>query len=151
MAALTQQNPYQCDQCGTSNIVAVPLLYQQGTRTYSGPLHHGSSQSYSAHVAAPPQPRRYIRPLLLWGIPVFLLFFHSSMGISAILEHPRIVVNAAPVVTLCLVLGLACLGGLVANLKRISRYNREVYSQLHWDWEHTYQCRRCGRFLLIPS
>jgi len=37
------------------------------------------------------------------------------------------------------------------NLRRISRYNREVYSRLLWDWQHTYMCRRCGTFSLIAS
>jgi hypothetical protein len=38
MASISQLNPYHCDQCGTANIVAAPVLYQQGTRTYSSTL-----------------------------------------------------------------------------------------------------------------
>jgi hypothetical protein len=151
MAALAQRNPYQCDQCGTSNIVAVPLLYQQETRTYSNTFGWGSSQSASAQAAAPPRPRGRIWPFVLWGFPILLFFLHSLIGISAILDHPKIVMNAAPVVAACLFLGLVCLGGLLANLRRISRYNREVYSRLLWDWQHTYMCRRCGNFCLIAS
>ena len=45
----------------------------------------------------------------------------------------------------------ASLGGMVFSLRRIARYNREVYPRLHWNWEHTYICRRCGRSRLIPS
>ncbi len=33
MATLPQSNPYRCDQCGAGEIVAVPFLYQHGTRT----------------------------------------------------------------------------------------------------------------------
>jgi hypothetical protein len=40
---------------------------------------------------------------------------------------------------------------LVFNLWSVSRYNREVYPRLRWNWEHTYICRRCGRSRLIPS
>ena len=75
MASTSRLNPYQCDQCGTTNIVAAPLLYEQGTRSYSGPFHSGTSQSYSAQAAAPPDPRGYGRPLLLWGIPICFTFF----------------------------------------------------------------------------
>jgi hypothetical protein len=150
MAALAQQNLYQCDQCGTSNIVAVPLLYQQGTRTYSGPLHQGNSQSYASQVAAPPRPKSYARPLFLWGFAIYFFGFWTYAGFSAHFKYPNDSGLTYPIVSL-LLLGLACLGGLGLNLRRVSRYNREVYSQLHWDWEHTYQCRRCGRFLVIPS
>lgn len=150
MAALPQQNPYQCDQCGTANIVAVPLLYQQGTRTYSGTFHQGSSQSYSAQAAAPPRPRGYARPLLLWGFAIYFAGFWAYAGFSAYFKYPNDSGLAYPIAFL-LLLGLACLGGLVLNLRRISRYNREVYSRLYWDWEHTYMCRRCGKFILIPS
>ena len=47
MASVSQLNLYQCDQCGTTNIVAAPVLYQQGTRAYSGTFSSGTSQSYS--------------------------------------------------------------------------------------------------------
>jgi len=149
MAALVQQNPYQCDQCGTSNIVAVPLLYEQGTRTYSGPFHQGSSQSYSAQAAAPPKPRSYARPLFLWGFAIFFFGFWACAGFSAHFKYPNDS-SMAHTIAFLLILGLACAGGLVLNLRRVSRYNREVYSRLYWDWEHTYQCRRCGKVLVIP-
>jgi len=151
MAALAQQNPYRCDQCGNPNIVAVPLLYQQETRTYSNIFAWGSSQSATAQAAAPPRPRGRILPFVLWGFPVLLFFLHSFIGISAILDHPKILMDAGPVVAVCLILGLACLGGLLANLRRVARYNREVYSRLLCDWRHTYMCRRCGNFSLIAS
>ncbi len=67
MASVSQLNPYQCDQCGTANIVAAPVLYQQGTHTYSTRFHSGTTQSFSAQAAAPPDPRGYVRPLLFLG------------------------------------------------------------------------------------
>ena len=75
MASVAQLNSYQCDQCGSTNIVAAPVLYQQGTRAYSGTFNSGTSQSYSAQAAAPPSPRGYGRPLLLWGVPICFTFF----------------------------------------------------------------------------
>jgi hypothetical protein len=50
-----------------------------------------------------------------------------------------------------LLLGVACAGGMLLSFRRIARYNREVYPRLHWNWEHTYFCRRCGKLRLIPS
>ena len=49
MASVSQLNPYHCDQCGTANIVAAPVLYQQGTHThtYSTKFDSGTTQSFS--------------------------------------------------------------------------------------------------------
>jgi hypothetical protein len=46
-------------QCGSPNIVALPVPYEQGTRTYSSPNYWGSSQSHSAQGAAPPRRKGY--------------------------------------------------------------------------------------------
>ncbi len=73
MASVSQFNPYHCDQCGTANIVAAPVLFEQGTRTYSGTFYSGKSQSFSAQSVAPPCTRGYIRPFLLWG-PLIIIF-----------------------------------------------------------------------------
>ncbi len=151
MATLPHQNSYRCDQCGTGEIVAVPLLYQQGTRTFSSTFSHGSSQSYSAQIAAPPNPRGYIRPFVLWGFAIFFFVFWGGAGFSKIVEEPSTRSNLGHAVGLFLVLGLICLAGLIFNLLRTARYNREVYPRLRWDWSHTYMCRRCGKFRLIPS
>lgn len=151
MASVSQQTPYQCDQCGTANIVAAPLLYEQGTRTYSGPFHSGTSQSFSAQSAAPPAPRGYGRPLLLWGIPICFTFFWGSVGIMSIFKHPSSIATSGKIVGVLLFLGVACVGGMLLSFRRIARYNREVYSRLYWNWEHTYVCRRCGKSRLIPS
>jgi hypothetical protein len=55
------------------------------------------------------------------------------------------------VTAIFLFLWLASLAGMVRSLRKISRYNREVYPRLHEDWTHTYMCRRCGSYRLIPS
>ena len=151
MASTSRLNPYQCDQCGTTNIVAAPLLYEQGTRSYSGPFHSGTSQSYSAQAAAPPDPRGYGRPLLLWGIPTCFTFFWGFAGLGRILDHPTSRASLENAVAVLLLLGVACLGGLLLRFRSIARYHREVYPSLDWNWEHTYICRRCGRSLIIPS
>ena len=89
MASVSQLNPYQCDQCGTANIVAAPVLYQQGTRTYSGTFHSGTSQSYSAQVSRAACTRGYIRPLLLWGPMIFIFLVWTVLGAGSILDHPE--------------------------------------------------------------
>jgi len=151
MATLSQPNPYRCDQCGTGEIVAVPLLYQQGTRTFSSTFHHGTSQSYSAQIAAPPHPRGYIRPFVLWGFAIFFFVFWGGAGLNKILAEPSSKENLVNAVGLFLVLGFVCLAGLILNLRRTARYNREIYPHLHSNWAHTYMCRRCGKIRLIPS
>ncbi len=151
MATPLQQNPYRCDQCGTGEIVAVPLLYQQGTRSYSGTFSRGTSQSYSAQVAAPPRPRSYLRSFLPWGFAIFFCVFWGGAGFSKIAEQPARHTSLGPAVGFLLFVGLGCLAGLALSLRRISRYNKEIYLRLHWDWTHTYMCRRCGKSRLIPS
>jgi len=151
MASVSQQNPYQCEQCGTANIVAAPVLYQQGTRAYSGTFSSGTSQSFSAQAAAPPDPRGYGRPLLLWGIPICFTFFWGFVGLVGILNRSKSALALGNTVTILLLLGVACVGGMLLSFRRIARYNREVYPRLQWNWEHTYFCRRCGKLRLIPS
>jgi hypothetical protein len=151
MAALLQHDLYRCDHCGNANIVAIPVVHQQETHTYSNVFGSRSSQSAAGRATAPPLPRGRGWPSVLWGFPILLFFLLSLTGISAMVDHPKTVTNAAPMVVFCLLLDLASLGGLLANLRRISRYNREVYSRRLWDWQHTYMCRRCGTFSLIRS
>ena len=151
MATLPLQNSYRCDQCGTPEIVAVPVLYQQGTRSFSGLFNHGTSQSYSAQAAAPPRARGYVRPFLLWGFFVVLFSISSFFDLSALLARPTIPTTEIEIAGIFLSLWLASVGGLAWSLRRIYRYNHDIYPQLHWNWTHTYMCRRCGRFNLIPS
>ena len=151
MASVAQLNSYQCDQSGTTNIVAAPVLYQQGTRAYSGLFNSGTSQSYSAQAASPPSPRGYGRPLALWGVPICFTFFWGFAGLGRILGHPKSAATLTDAVVILLFLGVVCLGGMLLSFRRIARYNREVYTRLYWNWEHTYICRRCGKFRVIPS
>lgn len=131
MASVPQQNPYQCDPCGTPNIVAVPLLYQQGSRNYSTAIGWGSSQTYSAQAAAPPCPRGYTRPFLFWGIPTFLFFLWSYAGFSAILERLKVRGTTAEEAAVFLLLGLTCLGGLISKLSRIfATIARSIHSPI---------------------
>ena len=95
MATVSQLNPYQCDHCGTANIVAAPVLYQQGTRAYSGTFSSGTSQSYSAQAAAPPSPRGYVRPLLLWGPVISFCLCGRIAGFRSILELSNVTMHSA--------------------------------------------------------
>jgi hypothetical protein len=151
MATLLQQSPYRCDQCGTTDVVAASLVYQQGTRMHLGMFNSGSSQSHSAQIASPPQPRGYARPLFLWGFAIYFACFWAYAGLSALHKHPNNSASFEYPIALLLFLGLVCLGVLIIKLRRISHYNREVYPKQRWDWEHTYMCRRCGSRLLISS
>jgi hypothetical protein len=151
MASVSQFTPYHCDQCGATNVVAAPVVYQEGTRTYSGTFYSGTTQSYSAQAVAPPKARGYMRPFLLWGPPIVILSVWTVLGASSILEHPTTSALHPMSVAVFLILGLASGLGLYFSLRRISTYNREVFPRLRWDWEHTYVCRRCGKLRLIPS
>ena len=151
MASVSQLNPYQCDQCGTTNIVAAPVLYQQGTHAYSTRFSSGTSQTFSAQAVAPPNPRRYTRPFFLWGFGIFFAIFWGSAALRAVARNPnsRGAVEGPTAFLICL--GLICILGMILSFRKIARYNREVYPQLRWNWEHTYICRRCGKFHMIPS
>ena len=151
MASVSQRNSYQCDQCGTTNIVAAPVLYEQGMRTYSGTFHSGASQSYSAQAVAPPNPRGYGRALLLWGFGIFFACFWGVAGLRAVVRHPNSTGTMERPIAFLVILASLCFMGMVSNFRRIARYNREVYPRLRWNWEHTYICRRCGKPRLIPS
>ena len=146
-----QQTPYQCDRCGATNVVASPLVYQQGTHTHSNRFGSRTTQSFSAKVAAPPSPRRYARPLFLWGFGILFSMFWGSAGIRAIARDSHSAMNVEGPMLLIVCLGLTCFLGLLFSIRRIARYNREVYPHLHWNWEHTYICRRCGNAQLILS
>jgi hypothetical protein len=149
MASIARLNPYRCDQCGTPDIVAAPILYQQGTRTYSSMFSTGTSQSHFAQTVSPPNPRGYGRPFLLWGIPICFTFFWGVVGLDRILGHPSSMRTLGNPVAILLLLGIACVGGMFLNFRRINLYNREIYPGLLWIWEHTYVCRRCGKVLFV--
>ena len=149
MASVSQLNPYHCDQCGAANVVAAPVLYQHGTHSYSTRFSSGTTQSFSAKAAAPPDSRGYGRPLLLWGIPICFTFFWGFAGLGRILAHPTSLATLSETVAIFLILGFIFLGGMLLNFRRIARYNRETYPHIHRTCEHTYVCRRCGRFRLI--
>jgi hypothetical protein len=85
------------------------------------------------------------------GPAIIIFFVWTVAGVSSIYEHPMTSALRPSTVTVFLFLGAASLVGMAFSLRSITRYNREVYPRLHWNWEHTYICRRCGRFRLIPS
>ena len=118
MASVSQLNPYQCDQCGTANIVAAPVLYQQGTHTYSTRFHSGTTQSFSARAVAPPRPRGYLRPFLLWGPAIVIFFVWTVVGVSSIDQHPMTSALRPSAVTVFLFLGVASLAGMVFSLRK---------------------------------
>jgi len=149
MVTAGQQTAYRCEQCGSPEIVALSLLHEQGTRSFSGRFTSGVSQSYSARAAAPPKPKRYFRPIILWG-PVAVFFgMWTYLGFSALFMHPKALALKELLAVVFFLLFRAALAKLLVNLRRVARYNREVYPHLHSDWAHTFMCRRCGKYSLI--
>jgi hypothetical protein len=144
-----QQTPYQCDRCGAMNVVAAPLVYQQGNLTYSNRFRRTTSQSASAQAAAPPRPRTYLRPVIVWGPIVMFLGLWTFIGLGAAFQVHGISLYKVNLAIVIAFLCIASLAGLVKSIRRVSRYNREVFPRLQWNWEHTYVCRRCGNSQLI--
>jgi hypothetical protein len=148
---LEQQTPYQCDRCGATNVVAAPLVHQQGTHTYSNHFSRTTSQSASAQAAAPPRPRGYLRSVFVWGPIVLFLALWTFIGLGAVFQVHGISAYKVNLALIILFLFIASLAGLVNSVRRVNRYNREVFPRLQWNWEHTYICRRCGNSQLILS
>ncbi len=150
MATSVQQHLYQCDQCGAPEIVAAPILYQQGTRTFSGIFNHGISQSVSAQALAPPRPRGYARKLLPFALMVTLFAIGACFDLDAFVQRATLSVTEIEVAMIFLSLLGASIWLAVHSFRKISRYNREVYPKLQSEWTHTYMCQRCGKLSLIP-
>jgi hypothetical protein len=151
MATVSQLNPYRCDQCGTANIVAAPVLYQQGTSAYYGTFSSGMSQSYAARTAAPPRPRGYVQAVLRWGPLILFLSGWTIVSFRSVLELPRPTMYRVDLAAALLLLEVVSFVGLAFSFRKIAQYNREVYPRLLRNWEHTYICKRCGKLRLIPS
>jgi hypothetical protein len=151
MASVSQLNLYQCDQCGTANIVAAPVLYQQETHTYSTRFYSGTTQSFSAQAARPPRPKGYLRPFLIWGPAIAFFTLWTFIGFDSILELHTLSEFKAAIAFVFLALCVVSLAGMVFSLRKVTRYNRDIYPRLQWNWEHTYICNRCGHPRLIPS
>lgn len=149
MATLAAQQAYQCAECGNPEILAVPLIYEQGSRTFSGIFNRGVSQSIAAQQMAPPTRRRYFRPTLLWGFAIYFFLFWGGAGLSSLTRPVEDVTSSRIAVGILMFLALLCLIGLVLHLRRIAAYNRNVLPDLRWRWEHSFLCRRCGKLSLI--
>lgn len=146
---VAQQTPYQCDRCGATNVVAAPLVYQQGTHTYYNRFSRTTSQSASAQAVAPPRPRGYLRSVIVWGPIVSFLALWTFIGLGAAFQVQGISAYKVNLAFMILFLCIGSLAGLINSLRRVSRYNREVLPRLQENWEHTYICRRCGNSQLI--
>ena len=117
---------YRCEQCGSPEIAALSQLYEQGTRSFSGRFTSGVSQSYSARAAAPPKPKRYFRPIILWGPVVVFFGMWTYVGFNTLFMHPKAFVLKEFLAVVFFLLFIAALARLLVNLGRVTRYNREV-------------------------
>jgi hypothetical protein len=151
MVTAEQQTTYRCAQCGSPEIVALSQLYEQGTRSFSGRFTSGVSQSIAAKAAAPPAPKHYFRPFILWGPVVAFFAMWTYVGFSALFMHPKALALKEYLAVAFLILFMTSLAKLLLNLGRVARYNREVYPRLYSDWAHTFMCRRCGKYSFIRS
>jgi hypothetical protein len=73
----------------------------------------------------------------------------TYLGFSALFMHPKALALKELLAVVFFLLFRAALAKLLVNLRRVARYNREVYPHLHSDWAHTFMCRRCGKYSLI--
>ena len=122
---------------------------------------HAPFPAYSIRGQANPIQHKPLRRLILADIydPCcyggFQYVLLSSVGLRRSLWHSQSSLNLRyhweTRSLFLLLLGVAFFGGMLLSFRRIAHYNREVYPRLHWNWEHTYICRRCGKFRLIPS
>jgi hypothetical protein len=109
----------------------------------------GNQAVDSAQAAAPPKPKRYFRPIILWGPVVVFFGMWTYVGFNTLFMHPKAFVLKEFLAVVFFLLFIAALARLLVNLGRVTRYNREVYDQLFSDWAHTFMCRRCGKYSLI--
>jgi hypothetical protein len=152
MSVAKQQHSYQCDQCGSPNIVALSVLYEQGTRTYSSPGFWGSSRSYAAQGAAPPRRKGYGGPFLVWSFGAYFFFFWGGMLLRGVLARPNDFGPISEGVAILLIsIGLGLIAGMLLKFHRVSRYNEKIFPELYRNWVQTYMCRRCGKLLRVPS
>lgn len=140
---------HRCGQCGSTDLIALPMVYEQGTRSFSGRFTSGISQSMSARAAAPPRAKRYLGPLIVWGLVSLFFAMWTYIGFSVLPLHPKDLVPKAFLAVAFAALTLAAFARLIWAFRRAARYNHETYPQLYADWESTFQCRRCGHRSLI--
>ena len=149
MATSLTQQVYQCDQCGNADIVAVPLLYQQGTRTFSGIFSRGVSQSVAAQTFSPPRPRSYSLRALVWGFSTAVCLLWGSTALRALLRDGARSTALLGVTTIFLIFCVGTLVGMFRSMSKIYRYNHEVFPKLESEWSQSFVCRRCGKLQRI--
>ena len=149
MATLAAQQAYQCAECGNPDIVAVPMIYQQGTRTFSGIFNRGVSQSVAAQQMAPPRPRTYFRVVAVWGALVLLSLLWTVTSVAALTRPQKTSMALFEVTILSSALLLVTAVGLFRSAYAVYRYNRETYRRLLAGWSHSFMCKRCGKLSLV--
>lgn len=149
MATSFAQQAYQCDQCGNPDIVAVPILYKQGTRTFSGVFNRGVSQSVAAQTLAPPRPRRYAIRAFAWGMVVAVCLLWGITALRALLldrTHPA---SLSSITVVVLFLCAGAVVGMFRSMRKIYHYNHVIHPKLEATWANSFMCRRCGKLQSI--
>jgi predicted RNA-binding Zn-ribbon protein involved in translation (DUF1610 family) len=142
-----------CANCGSSDFVRLALLQQRGTtHTYSSGFVVGTvgeayvhasstSQTASALMAAPPEEKSN----WIWmGIWLFYVPMCAIAGIGGIIATPWVGPESLFFATSALIVVGLVHFWVRQNLRRIGRYNAEVFQPLLQEWRNSYQCQRCG-------
>jgi hypothetical protein len=75
-------------------------------------------------------------------------FLSGYCGFERSSSTPKTAETIENAVATFLVMGFACLVGMILNIRRISRYNRDIYPRLHWDWSTLISAGVVGVFAL---
>jgi hypothetical protein len=140
----------QCTNCGSPDLVRLALLWERGTvvssgSTYIGGLATGGvggayattqsvSRTASANRAAPPTKRSSTG----WSIVVAIVALPLLLQLSSAMRHG--IFNVLPIV-----LAFGIVAGLpIWRIRKVAKYNSQVWPRLMLNWGQRYQCNRCG-------
>jgi DNA-directed RNA polymerase subunit RPC12/RpoP len=145
IAATRQSTPYCCAQCGSDNLEALSLIYQNGVSHFR--LYYygsGERRSIAAQQAAPPSRKSLFEPCVFYGFGMVLGYVLQEMDPLRGQVHT---VDFILPVALALRVGMAAL--LIWRLVQTVRYNRTIFPLLLQNWWDSYKCRRCGNITVI--
>jgi hypothetical protein len=140
-----------CQNCNSSDLKRVSLIYAQGLFKSRGRLHglflgnrdglhfgryRGTSHNHLSMMLRPPTKGRYVTPTILWLLRFFLVIAFASRGT---LTTPMAIAS----VTYLFLLPAGLVGIFVHNLY--------VYPRKFTNWERTFMCQRCGALAEVQA
>ena len=162
-AGATAKSSLVCPKCGSHDVKTLKMIYAQGTSTGTAsttgwvqgsgnqPGHMATfsttTKSYTeaARAAAPPRKRFSGLALIITGVAVggILGSLGYALGADNTFGNPTINVGIA------IALGFSTIIAGVSVAMRDSGYNREEYPKASEQWNHSWQCQRCGTVSLL--